>query len=214
VEAWTVRRPDGTAPGDALREATVNGSSRTIEAPVSGSPTDSDEDALIQVRSQIERAISRGGEDLDPLALELTLMMYRVMGRLQAADQQEFSSEGLTTDEFNVLVIIDRADESITMKQIGYAISVRPTKLTNVIDSLTSRGFVIRDINSRDRRSFNARITKEGKQFLADFLPRHWRRMHRQMAGLSPDEQRQLVQILRKLFLTCGPEFADPDGND
>lgn len=162
-------------------------------------------EVLAIVDEQVRLATAIEDTDLDPLALNITLLLHRVMREFERADVAEFSPHGLNAAQFNVLIVLHRSERPMTMQEVSRVISVRPTRLTNLVDALCDRGFVSRRVNSVDRRSFHLRITSEGQQFLAEFLPTHWIRMRGQVDGLTQPERKQLITLLGKILPSSGP---------
>jgi DNA-binding MarR family transcriptional regulator len=58
---------------------------------------------------------------------------------------------------------------------------------------------VERQINPFDRRSYLITKTPAGEDFLAGFLPEHWRRLDRLMRGLDRNERAVLTDLLERL---------------
>ena len=59
-----------------------------------------------------------------------------------------------------------------------------------------------------DQRWLLAVLTPKGKEFLAEHLPDHWRRLERLMYGLSREKRIQLVSLLRELLVSIEDEQA------
>ncbi len=154
----------------------------------------------LSVADQVARSSQEAGPDFDPLALALSLTLYRTMTTFERAHAEELAPVGLSMSQFNVLTVLHRAHEPLTMGELGQAVSVRSANLTGVVDSLTARGLVERDLNPHDRRSFLARITQTGEDFLAEFLPHHWRVLKGLMSGLDHSDRTQLLRLLEKLL--------------
>ncbi|WP_028921279.1 MarR family winged helix-turn-helix transcriptional regulator [Pseudonocardia acaciae] len=150
------------------------------------------------IAEQIARAARREGPGFDPTVLGITLSLLRASAELERAHVAELSPYRLTTSQFNVLTVLDRADEPLTMGRLGQAISVLPANLTSVVDALARREYVERLANERDRRSSLVRITESGRAFLRDFLPGHWAHLQRLMSDLRPEERTQLHSLLER----------------
>jgi DNA-binding MarR family transcriptional regulator len=147
------------------------------------------------VNDQVQRAVGEHKE-LDPSVLALTLTLYRTMGTFERASQAEFGLYDLTPSLFNILTVLHRADDAVTMRELGRAISVRPTNLTSLVDTLVARGLVERVINEADRRSYFIRITPNGEDFLTEFLPGHWTYLQGLLSGLSREDRLELIRLL------------------
>lgn len=158
------------------------------------------EDALAEVRHQVERAQALSGPEFDPVALDITLLLYRVLGHYSRMHAAELAPYRLPVDQFNVLTVLQRSDRPLTMREVSRAVSVRPARLTIVVDRLCERDLVARAANPVDRRSFHLVLTPRGRELLDKILPRHWLMLRRLVAGLSQSEQLDLVDTLRKWY--------------
>jgi DNA-binding MarR family transcriptional regulator len=150
------------------------------------------------VDDQVQRAV-REYRELDPSILALTLTLYRTMGTFDRASQAEFGLHNLTPSLFNILTVLHRADDVVTMRQLSKAVSVRPTNLTSLVDALVKRGLVERVLNDADRRSFVVSITDAGEEFLARFLPGHWNYLRQLLGGLSQEDRAELTRLLNMM---------------
>ena len=153
-------------------------------------------DSELSVTDQVERTAREYGPGFDPSVLTLTLTLYRTMAVFDRAHAAELAPHRMTLSQFNILSVLHRAAKSLTMGELGQAVSVRPANLTGVIDTLTKRSLVERQLNPGDRRSFLVGITKVGEEFLGEFLPKHWRYLEALTAGLSERQRKQLTGLL------------------
>ena len=161
------------------------------------------------VAEQIALAADREGPDFDSTVLALTLIMFRTAAAFERAHSAELLPQGLNTSQLNVLTVLDRASEPLTMGALGQAVSVRPTNLTGVVNSLASRKFVARIANPEDRRSLLVSISGQGRSFLRKFLPGHWRYLQSLMVGLNPKQKQQLVPLLERFLESIEENAGD-----
>jgi DNA-binding MarR family transcriptional regulator len=157
----------------------------------------STENAHSTVKWQIAPAAPEHDADHDPTVLALTL--YRTMTAFDRAAAAELAPHGLTVSQFAILTVLHRAERPLTMGELGQAVAVRPANLTGVVDGLTRRSLVERQINPFDRRSYLITKTPAGDEFLAGFLPGHCQRLDRLMRGLTRDERAMLADLLERL---------------
>jgi DNA-binding MarR family transcriptional regulator len=149
--------------------------------------------------STAARAAQEHGAGSDPGVLALMLTLYRAMTAFDRAEAAELAPHGLTVSQLNILTVLHRADRPLTMGELGHAVSVRPANLTGVVDGLTRRSLVERQINPFDRRSYLITKTPAGEDFLTGFLPEHWQRLDRLMGGLDRNERAVLTDLLERL---------------
>lgn len=177
------------------RSRSVNESTLVTEEPASTVPW------------QVSRAAAEHGADFDPSVLSLTLTLYRAITAFDRAGAAELSPHGLSVSQFNVLTVLHRADNPLTMGELGLAVSVRPANLTTVVDALAQRSLIERRINPEDRRSYLIANTLSGEDFLARFLPSHWRYLEALTGQLSSEERMLLTDLLDRLRISveCAP---------
>jgi DNA-binding MarR family transcriptional regulator len=73
--------------------------------------------------------------------------------------------------------------------------------MTNRIDRLEEQGLVARTPCRRDRRSILVALTTKGKKTIDTAVTEHTVKEHGRLAPLTPKEQRQLADLLRKLLV-------------
>ena len=161
------------------------------------------------IADHIALAADREGPDFDTSVLGLTLTLFRTATAFERAHVAELLPHGLSISQLNILTVLDRAPQPMTMRALGQAVSVLPANLTGVVDGLVDRGYVERIPNPSDRRSFLIRIGKLGRSFLRKFLPGHWVHLQNLMSDLTPAQKRQLQSLLGKLLLSIEQNTQD-----
>ena len=89
----------------------------------------------------------------------------------------------LPASEINVLASL-AGHRPLTVGALATATATRPTTLTSVLDRLARRGYVMREVDPADRRSFLISLTATGQQAAATVS-----------AAVSELEQAALVSI-------------------
>jgi DNA-binding MarR family transcriptional regulator len=152
------------------------------------------------ITEQIARVADREGPEFDTTVLALTLTMFRTATAFERAHTAELLPHELNISQLNILTVLDRAAEPLTMGALGQAVSVRPPNLTGVVDALTKRHYVERIANPEDRRSLLVHISSQGRAFLREFLPGHWTYLHTLMGGLTSRQKQQLLSLLERFL--------------
>jgi DNA-binding MarR family transcriptional regulator len=80
--------------------------------------------------------------------------MHALAGRLDELD--------LAASEINVLANL-AGHRPLTVGALAAATATRPTTLTSVLDRLVGRGYVVREVDPADRRSFLISLTAPGR---------------------------------------------------
>jgi DNA-binding MarR family transcriptional regulator len=143
---------------------------------------------------------------LDGSALWVLLSLYRSFAVLDRDQADEVGAIGLTPLQFNILMTLQRTGKPTTMGALASMLVVKPNNLSGNINSLVERGLIMREPNAQDLRLVLPVLTPKGREFLAEHVPSHWRRLERLMHGLSREKRLQLVALLKELVLSIEDE--------
>jgi DNA-binding MarR family transcriptional regulator len=106
-------------------------------------------------------------------------------------------SLGITQGEGHILSHLAAGDESIA--QLHRALAHRRSTLTSILDRLADRGFITRETDPADRRSFIVRLSKKGKT-VAEKVHRELTRIEESvLKDVSGRQFQSAVQILQSL---------------
>jgi MarR family transcriptional regulator, organic hydroperoxide resistance regulator len=93
----------------------------------------------------------------------LVLALHRATHATLGALQGRLSDLDLTPSEINALAnLADGRARSIG--ELAADTATKPTTLTSVLDRLVRRGYVVRQLDPADRRSFLVSLTDDGRQ--------------------------------------------------
>ncbi len=81
---------------------------------------------------------------------------------VQAANFNQFHRAGLSATQFMVINVIP--SEGITLSELARRLNLSPATLSQTVDSLQDRGFVLRKRSKQDARRFNIFATSEGQK--------------------------------------------------
>jgi DNA-binding MarR family transcriptional regulator len=118
--------------------------------------------------------------------------------------QQALEPEGLHPRHFGVMTIVAN-DPGITQQRLHEKTAIDPSSMVSVIDELEHMGLAERRPYPEDRRARAIFLTDSGQQkrkragALAGKLQREF------FAALTPEEQRTLYELLRKLAGSTDP---------
>ena len=106
--------------------------------------------------------------------------------------------DGVTPGQFAVLVLIG-SNPGASQSTIAKAIGVERSTMVAVIDGLEERGLVDRRVSKTDKRSYALRLTEEGAALTASLRKRVRDHERRIVSGLSGEEKRTLIGLLRRI---------------
>lgn len=153
------------------------------------------------------------GSESEQRALDAYIVLMRAANSVNARLHGPLATEhGLTMGQLGVLEALFHLGP---MSQSGLAgkLLVSASNLTTVLDNLERDELVRRVRDTADRRVSIVHLTEAGHARIAACLPAHVARITTAMAGLAPDEQRQLHALCRKLGLTAAG-LASAPGNE
>jgi DNA-binding MarR family transcriptional regulator len=113
-----------------------------------------------------------------------------------------FAEAGLQPGEFDVLATLRRSGEPYMLSptKLYEAAMISSGGMTNRLDRLERAGFVERRPDPNDRRGKLIALTDAGKQVIDETIGRHVANEERLLSVLSPREQEQLCELLKKLI--------------
>ena len=83
---------------------------------------------------------------------------------------------------------------------LAQAFHLNQATISNAVHHLESRGLVTRSKDPKDRRITRVALTEKGQTRVQELLCRRERRLRRVLSHLSPDDQHQLLTILKRLL--------------
>jgi DNA-binding MarR family transcriptional regulator len=110
-----------------------------------------------------------------------------LLRRLRQAD----ASSGLNSARLSALSVIVFAGP-ITLGRLADAEQVRPPTMTRIVNALEAKTLVTKNASASDRRTIHLSATMKGKRLLLEARRRRIRSLARQIAILSPHDQKAL----------------------
>ena len=127
------------------------------------------------------------------------LQMIRTYDFLQNQVAASVQKHGLTIPQFEVLSTLAVA-ECTNQQELADRLQVTKGNLVGLIDRLTEKGWVERQVTPGDRRVNRVRITAHGKQLFDKALPEQLGIVDSMMSQLTKDDLQSLRSLLEKLI--------------
>ncbi|MGE4373805.1 MAG: MarR family winged helix-turn-helix transcriptional regulator [Xanthobacter sp.] len=113
------------------------------------------------------------------------------------------STYGVTPVQYSLLSALSTREEA-DQTTLARIVALDRTTTTGALKRLEGRGFVRRDVSLTDRRAQSCRLTDEGRAILADMEEAAQRAHTATVEMLSSDEQRLLIDLMRKIVEAHG----------
>lgn len=135
---------------------------------------------------------------IDPWVEAIVSRVEMAQRRLERAASKSRDAIGLAPGELKILLRLARGPRS--QGEVAKALLVSTGTMTNQLDKLEAAGLVVRTPDPNDRRGKRVEITEKGRGVLSQYIDRQAQVEIELLAGLSPDEKRQLNTLLRRLL--------------
>lgn len=138
---------------------------------------------------------------------EVSLRLWIALARCYLTFSHELSARvdeyGLTLPQFGVLEALHHLGP-LALGELAEKLLVTGGNVTFVMDRLEAQGLAYRDRSHEDRRVVRARLTPEGRRLIEGSFPQHAAFIGGLMDELTPDEQKDLRRLLKKLGKSVG----------
>lgn len=138
------------------------------------------------------------GPDTQVLALDTMIKLTRATNTLMARLARRNTHSELTESQFGTLEALYHLGP-MSQTEICGKLLKSSGNTTLVVDNLEKHGLVHRQRDEHDRRVVVVQLTEAGREMITDIFPRHAAAVAEELAVLTPDEQRQLGELCRKL---------------
>jgi len=138
------------------------------------------------------------GSAEEKLALDTFIKLSRASESFDTRIMRHGTLEDLTITQFAVLEVLLHLG-TLSQRDIGAKLLKSGGNITLVIDNLEKHDYVARRRCEQDRRVIYVDLTEKGRTLIERVFPRHLKAIVHEMSVLTPDEQRQLGALLRKL---------------
>lgn len=132
------------------------------------------------------------------LALKLWVVLSRAYDSIAAHLHADIARHDLTLMEFGILEVLYHKGP-LLLGEVQRRILVSSGGITYLVDRLEAKGLVARRTCDHDRRARYATLTPAGEEFIGRIFPEHASRIDSLMSELSPEEQTELIGLLRRL---------------
>ena len=118
---------------------------------------------------------------------------------------------GMTLARFDYLAQLHRYPEGLRMNTLSKYLMVTGGNVTGLTDELAKKGYVARETEADDRRSFRVSLTPAGRKTFEGIAALHESWVIELFAGMSVTSKNQLYDLLGRLRLQLS-ELPDAPG--
>ncbi|MCL4297540.1 MAG: MarR family transcriptional regulator [Anaerolineae bacterium] len=138
------------------------------------------------------------GTDQEVLALDTFIKLSRASDALMARLSHRGTMLNLTVSQFGVLETLYHLGP-LSPGDLSTKLLKSGGNITLVIDNLEKQGLVQRERDPEDRRMIIVSLTPAGRDLIGRLLPQHVAAITEELSCLTPEEQKILGALCRKL---------------
>lgn len=154
--------------------------------------------------------------DPDEMKQEMHHLLMNILEQINLTEQEALVKgyfSDLTTTEMHTLQAIGLYD-SPSMGETAQTLGVTTGTLTVSISRLVSKGYVVRERMPEDRRVVRLQLTRKGKLASRIYSKFHRLLVENLIAPLTEDEQRVLLDALRRVYTYVNDQFTKYQDRD
>ena len=130
------------------------------------------------------------------------LRLARIFQQVQHASSEQLGDWNLSLAQFDVLAQVSAAEGS-TQQELADRLLVTKGNISQLLSKMERAGLIIR---RREGRVSRILLTDDGRRLAEAVVPRHEDFIAERFSRVSPEEQSQLLRLLRKLDRALGEE--------
>jgi DNA-binding MarR family transcriptional regulator len=153
-------------------------------------------------------ATTRSRKEIEPY--QVTARISRVALHIARHQEEAFGRFHLNRGEVGVLgaLLLAGSRQQLSPTQLFKGLMLSSAGITSRLDRLEKRGYVKRSRHPTDRRGVLVELTAPGRKVLDQAVATDASGEQELLAGLTRDERRALVALLRKLLAGLEPTTA------
>ena len=174
-----------------------------------------EQDVAIEALDEIDKGLAAREAhwaNLDPRWSAIGARIIRIAKYLDEDRAGRFAAIGITPIEFDVLMTLrleGGADPSLFPSQIAEHLLLNRNRVTEIVDSLVTRGLVERFENRANRRHIVVRLSTQGGETLDAAFDTYQEGLRELLSSLDEAQHESVIAGLRLVLL--GVHRAKPD---
>ena len=151
--------------------------------------------------------------DVDATGVELRSAIRMLANQYDAIEDEALRQNDLSGPRWTLLLRLVGEEElrgktDVSPTYLSRCLRVSKNTVSSLLNGLEEQGLVERVLDSEDKRSFHIHLTPTGRAAVRQTAPEHIAFLNRVVSGLSPEERKQLADLLTKVYsgLTEEPE--------
>ncbi|MCS7462784.1 MarR family transcriptional regulator [Paenibacillus doosanensis] len=131
------------------------------------------------------------------------LFIKTIAHKMRYTNDAKLAEYQLTSPQGLLLEIIDRGirmGKEISRKNMGEVMQLKGPTITNLLNGLERKGYIIRSTKAGDARAFHIEITSEGKKLLSEMEQVFEETEQQLLKGMTEEEKKLFLDLLVKAW--------------
>jgi DNA-binding MarR family transcriptional regulator len=163
------------------------------------------------IDDHVDRAVEEFPE-IDPSVEQIVSRVEKLARYINKSASETLAHHRLTDGEYKVLVKLRLAGEPYQASpgELSEHVMLSTGAMTNRLDRLEERGFVVRKPDPHDRRGVLVEITPAGQDVLVAAVREQAAKEIRLLEGLPESDRPELIDLLRKVLIRLQDVMGPP----
>lgn len=139
---------------------------------------------------------------------EILIDLRKILRAVHIHSRSMIKNYGLTSPQLLILREIERV-ENPTLGNIAKAVSLAPATLTGIIRRLETRGLLIREADTEDKRRMHVRLTEKSRDLIQKTPPPMQEKFMAALEDLASEERTCIRTALKTIVSLMGASNID-----
>ncbi|OOM79393.1 MarR family transcriptional regulator [Clostridium sp. BL-8] len=135
------------------------------------------------------------------------LFIKSIAQKIRSVNDKKLKEYNLSSSQASLLEILERGvrnGEEITRKNMEKLLKLKGPSITNLINGLKSKGYIIRSTGVTDARTFQIEITPKGYQLVREMEEVFGETEQQMLKGMTEEEKKVFVDLLIRAYKNLG----------
>lgn len=131
-----------------------------------------------------------------------SLLFAKIGNEIENSYDALLAPYGLSFGRFLMLTFLLRTENEAGLKptEIAQHLGVTQATMSGLISNLEKTGYIQKEINDQDARSYSIKVSPKGEEIYKELVPIWADKVNEWFGTLEPEEYSQLMVLIRKLL--------------
>ncbi|WPC43433.1 transcriptional regulator, SarA/Rot family [Clostridium sp. JS66] len=135
------------------------------------------------------------------------MFIKSIAQKIRTINDKKLKEYNVSSSQASLLELIERGirnDEEITRKVMEKVLKLKGPSITNLINGLKSKGYIIRSTGANDARTFQIEITPKGYQLVREMEEVFEETEQQMLKGMTEEQKKTFLELLITAYKNLG----------